>query len=226
MREIFKNKGRSVASVFFSVLFSLLAVVLVAQAATTISTNISTGGTLTVNGASTFGDAATDLNLSTGTPQASTTSLFTSGLSTYGNSIFGDASTDTNLFTGTLQASTTALFTGDITLYGGASGLTFSSSATTTVGFNSLAGINFDSNLFVIDPNADRLGVASSSPAQEFGVVGDVMIGSSATTTLQITSSSATKGGCIELKGADGSTIYRIYATSTGPINAEVGTCQ
>lgn len=86
--------------------------------ATTIGTNISADGTLTVSGDSTFGNAATDVNLFTGTLQASTTALFTNGLTTYGNSTFGDAAADVNLFTGTLQASTTVLFTGALTTYG------------------------------------------------------------------------------------------------------------
>ncbi|MDD5032973.1 MAG: hypothetical protein PHC85_02580 [Candidatus Pacebacteria bacterium] len=110
------------ASIAVSFLF-----VIVACGSTTISTDITTGGALTVSGNSTFGDAATDVNLFTGTLQASTTALFTSGLTTYGNSTFGDAATDVNLFTGTLQASTTALFTSGLTTYGNS---TFGDAAT------------------------------------------------------------------------------------------------
>lgn len=123
-------------------------------ASSTISTNISTDGTLTVNGNSTFGNASTDINLFTGTLQASTTALFTSGFTTFGN-------------------------------------WTVDQSATTTVTFNQ-AGINFDSNTFVIDPNANTVGVASSSPYVALGVVGTttssagVLVGANGSAITQI----------------------------------------
>ena len=128
-------------------IFTLILGVALAMAvsvwATSIGTDISVDGQLTITGASTFtgavtangnvtlGNASTDINLFTGTLQASTTALFTTGLTTYGNSTFGDAAADINLFTGTLQASTTALFTGPLTSYGdstfGANGTSFTS---------------------------------------------------------------------------------------------------
>jgi len=129
--------------------------------ATSIGTNVIVGGTLTVDGNSTFGNAAADVNLFTGTVQASTTALFTNGVITYGNSTFGDAAADINLFTGTLQASTTALLTGGVTFYGN---LTFDRSATTTVTL-SQTGLNFDADTFVIDPNSNRVGIGDLSPA-------------------------------------------------------------
>ena len=63
--------------------------------ATSIGTNVSVDGTLTTsgaatfNGGTTFGNAATDVNLFTGTLQASTTALFTSGLTSYDRIILG-----------------------------------------------------------------------------------------------------------------------------------------
>ncbi len=87
-----------------TVVLSTLFAVGVVSAATTISTNISTGGTLTVTGAvttagdGTFGDAATDLNIFTGTLQASTTALFTSGFTTYGNLTVDKLATTTVTF--------------------------------------------------------------------------------------------------------------------------------
>ncbi|KKW27721.1 MAG: hypothetical protein UY71_C0038G0004, partial [Parcubacteria group bacterium GW2011_GWB1_52_7] len=63
--------------------------------ATSIGTNVSVDGTLTTSGAATFngnttfGNAATDVNLFTGTLQASTTALFTSGLTSYDRIILG-----------------------------------------------------------------------------------------------------------------------------------------
>lgn len=131
------------------------------------STSLFTSG-LTTYGGSTFGDAAGDINLFTGTLHASSTALFTSGLTTYGNSTFGDAAEDINLFTGALHASSTALFTSGLTTYGN---LTINQAATTTVTFNS-AGINFDANTFVLDPNANRIGVLTATPNTAFEVVG------------------------------------------------------
>lgn len=88
----------------------------VAGASSTISTNISTGGTLTVTGASTL--------------------------------------------TGEVQASSTALFGGTSTFYGN---VVYDKAATTTVTYNQ-AGINYDSDTFVIDPNANKVGMATSAP--------------------------------------------------------------
>jgi ethanolamine utilization microcompartment shell protein EutS len=172
LSKVFSAKGP--LSFVLLVLAAVMLVVGVVEAATTISTNISTGGTLsvtgatTLNGNTTLGNAATDVNLFTGTLQASTTALFTSGFTTYGNSTFGDAATDTNIFTGTLQASTTALFTGAVTMYGN---LTVDKSATTTVTFSD-EGINFDANTFVIDPNANRVGILTATPSAAFEVSG------------------------------------------------------
>ncbi len=118
------TKLKLILQISISTIVTALAVIGIVNAATTIGTNINTGGTLTVSGAntfngnSTFGDAAGDVNLFTGTLQASTTALFTNGLTAYGNSTFGDAAADVNLFTGTLQASTTALFTNGLLTYG------------------------------------------------------------------------------------------------------------
>ena len=83
--------------------------------ATSIGTNISADGTLTVNGNSTFGNAATDINLFTGTLQASTTALFTSGLTAY--AAVESAITRATGATGSFQN-----FAGDLTYQGGAGG--------------------------------------------------------------------------------------------------------
>lgn len=104
-------------------------VVAVVWGATTVGSNISTGGTLTVTGASTLsGDlkvggyatttAATGAFATLGPINASSTSFFTGAATFYGSNVFGDAAADINLFTGTLQASTTALFTSGLTSYG------------------------------------------------------------------------------------------------------------
>lgn len=126
--------------------------------ATTIGTNVTVTGALTVNGNSTLGDAAADVNLFTGTLQASTTALFTSGFTTYGN-------------------------------------WTVDQSATTTVTFNQ-AGINFDAGTFVIDPNANRVGIGTTTPGSFLSVhsIGNFVVGATSTiyTPLTFTSFSAT----------------------------------
>jgi hypothetical protein len=62
------------------------------------------------------------------------------------------------------------------------------------------------------------------------GVTGDVSVGSSATTTVFIDSTTADTGGCLQMRGSDG-VIYRAYitATSTGDVAEWVfgaGICQ
>ncbi|MBI4134778.1 MAG: hypothetical protein HY471_01565 [Candidatus Sungbacteria bacterium] len=152
--------------------------------ATTIGTNISADGTLTVNGGSTFGDAAADVNLFTGTLQASTTALFTGNITTYGAlNTFGDAATDVNLFTGTVNASTTALFDGAITMngnvtVGNAAADSFTlNAATTTITAGSLSAhaiATSSANIPFLrfDTSTYRIGIGTTSPAVTFSVGG------------------------------------------------------
>ncbi|OHB17295.1 MAG: hypothetical protein A2749_00840 [Parcubacteria group bacterium RIFCSPHIGHO2_01_FULL_45_26] len=162
-------------------ILACLSITGIISAATTISTNIDTGGNLSVTGgttltgavaatgAVTLGDAATDVILSTGIFQASSTALFGGAVTTYANSTFGDAATDISLFTGRLHASSTALLSFPVSFY---DSLTFASTtATTTVSFTS-TGINFDSNTFVLDPNSNRIGILTATPAYSFEVNG------------------------------------------------------
>jgi len=85
-------KSKLVLQVVMSSLVATLATAAIVAATTTIGANISTGGTLTVTGATalngntTLGNAATDVNLFTGTLQASTTALFT-GATTFYNTV-------------------------------------------------------------------------------------------------------------------------------------------
>ena len=205
--------------------------------ATSIGTNLSVDGTVTVTGASTFngnvtlGDAATDINLFTGLLHASTTALFTTGITTYGNSTFGDASTDTNIFTGTLQASTTALFTGASTFYGNVTmGDSADDAFTLTAGTSTLSRTsNTMAHSFAtssaavpflgFDTTNYRIGIGSSTPAATFSVggAGTLTVGAAApigTSTVTISSSGASQGGCINLRATDG-TMIRIYATTS-----------
>src|SRR3989344_6624375 len=200
---MYKLHNTKVGSVGLSVLSAVFAVSFLAYA-TSIGTNLSVTGTATLS----------DTLAVTGA------STFTGDVTANGSGTFGNAATDIFLFTGDLHASTTALFTNGFTTYGH---WIVDQAATTTVTF-SQAGMNFDSNTLVIESGGNRVGVASSSPMQELGVVGDIAAGSAATTTLQLTTSSATIGGCIDMKSATG-TAYRMYigsndiATTTGVAN-------
>src|SRR3990167_6655123 len=178
IRKLLESK---ILSTGLSITLSFLLVTLITYSASTISTNITTGGSLTVSGASTFGDASTDVNLFTGTLQASTTALFTSGFTSFG----------------LIQA------------YSTSANLLINGFATTTA---SNGNIETEGTLTVERGIATSLGVASTSPSQELGIVGDIIAGSGATTTLILSSSFANTGGCIQLEGANG-TMFKIYAT-------------
>jgi len=120
------------------------------------------------------------------------------------------------------------LFTNGFTSYGliqassTSANLLINGFATTTASNGNIAT---EGTITVESGIATSLGVASTSPSQELGVVGDVIAGSGATTTLILSSSLANTGGCIQLEGANG-TMFKIYATTTGPLIATSGTCQ
>ncbi len=169
MKTFFKS--RSFFSSLVSVILSVFLVASVTFAATTISTNINTGGTLTVTGASTLtgavttagavtlGDAAADAIVITG--NASTTNALTVGGVLYvsGNAVFCFYSTTTsggNFSTlGTIVGSSTAQITGAFTTYGNvtlgdaqadtltvnAGTLTYGSAATTTIVSSNLGSL-------------------------------------------------------------------------------------
>ncbi|MEK7498998.1 MAG: hypothetical protein AAB649_00135, partial [Patescibacteria group bacterium] len=113
---MYKLHNTKVVSVTLSVLTAVFAVSVIAYAATTIGTNLSVDGTatvtgnstlsgtlsvtgastltgaLTANGDGTFGNASTDIFLFTGRLHATTTALFTDGLTAYGNILTSAAS--------------------------------------------------------------------------------------------------------------------------------------
>lgn len=233
----------------FALVLGLMLAAGISVWATTIGNNVDVTGTFTVNGNSTFGDTSSDVNLFTGTLQASTTVLFTGAVTTYGNSTFGDASTDVNLFTGTLQASTTALFTGAVTTYGNVTlgdaagdtftvtgnSITYSNAGTTSIpsdangwtyatSSSAFPFVKFDtSNVFV--------GIATSAPAATLDIGGDGSVAitaatGTATSTLRLQSRGATRGGCIEFESPAGNAIFRLYATSAQLAYFESGPCR
>ena len=246
--------------------------------ATSIGTNISVTGTLTVDGNSTLGNASDDINLFTGRLQASTTALFTSGFTTYGNwtvdqsatttvtfnqaglnfdsgtlmvdaynnriglgtttpgttlALNGAAHFNSTLIVGdTLTATSTALLAtaggnvgvgsttpgsilavqnvanfriGTSTIYGGlnVNSIAATSTATSTIDYGT-----------TLSRVGGSVGIATTTASKTLSVGGDGMFGTSATTSVIVTSTSSTAGGCIQLKGTDG-TMIRIYATTT-----------
>ena len=149
MKNLHSKKGLLFNALLSSALTALFVTATV-SAATTISTNINTGGTLTVTGASTLtgavttagdvtlGDAGADVITITG--NASTTNSFEVGNFLYVNGYATTTGTNGNFATlGTIVGSSTAQFTGALTSYGsvtlgdaGADAITLTGNASTT----------------------------------------------------------------------------------------------
>jgi len=163
-----RTRVRHYTSVVLAVAVSFFFVSLTVYSASTISTNISTGGGLTVSGASTLSGA-----VAAGSTLTVASTLGVTGL-------------------------------------------------TTMAGFISTASSTVSAQLEV-----DTFGVATSTPSQEVGIIGDAILNSSATTTLIIESSGTGVGGCIQMRGAiaAGGGMYRIYINqgSTTPTLGQPG---
>ena len=185
---------RKYISVFFSVTAAVMVVALVGYAATTISTNITTGGTLTVSGASTL----TGLGTFTGgfVSQASSsvgTTLGVGGLSTFGGFISTASSTAGAAFT-------TA---GLSTFEAGA----ISRASSTVVGAFNVTGTT---------------GVATNTPGTTFSVGGDARMGSRTSTTTLFLNSFA-GGSCIQFNDVSASTTYRLFVNSNATSTDSTG---
>ncbi len=195
LRDITKSLSLTVLSFF------LVAGVL--YSATTIGSNITTAGTLSVTDTSTLtGAVTTGAALTVGTT-----------LTVTGNTTLANASSTV------LTVSGASYLVGN-TSFNGFATTTASTGAFATAGHSTLTTAS--TTALSVD---NTLGVASSTLAAELGVVGDGHFGSAATTTLTLSSSRAVTGGCLELEGANG-TMFKIYATTTGPLIATSGTCQ
>ena len=112
-----------------------------------------------------------------------------------------------------------------------------STTATTTIstgGFQ--VGQAGASAAFTVGQSATTsVGVGTSTPStHQFGVTGNALIGGTVgTTTLAISSATAGVGGCIEMRAASSSTMFRIYLGNKGPdgnnttgLMIEPGTCR
>lgn len=196
--NIERVKGKTYATAAFSVLLSFFLVFVSVYSATTISTNVSTGGTLGVTGVSTLAGAvyASSTLQATGAARFystvtvdgtlnATSSLAVTGLSRFYNSVgVGTDTPASNLsVVGTFQTGGQAIFGGAIT------------TATSS------------------------LGIASTSPAAEVSAV------SAGTSTLYLYSSASTAGGCIELTNPK-AVHYRLYVNPNGGLQTETGSCK
>ncbi len=181
-------------AIFASIALSVLVVCAVVSGATTISTNITTGGSLEVGTTSTLTGvvtASTGLTVTTGGLTVTAGGLtVTAGATTIGSTL------DVTGLTTMGFASTT----GDVTVVGDIFVGVGGGKATTTAATGNFTTIG-------------KIGVGTSTPVKQVSLDG------TATTTLRIMTGTAKYGGCIELQGVDGLP-YRLYvqkgtATST-----------
>jgi hypothetical protein len=233
-------KRYNIYGIALAVVFSVAFVALGVGAATTISTNISTDGTLTVTGASTLSGALTvsgasthngDVTLGDAVTDSVTATAYFTQLrigtgSTFGN--IGTVGADELGVEGAVEIDGIAYLDG---------GAIAAASSTASAAFNVHGVLTASSTLLV--GSAATFGstvtvnsAASTTPAQELTVSGDAMLTSAATSTVVFDSTDAESGGCVQLQGTDGS-VYRIYiaATSSASVDfrnlvVEAGACQ
>lgn len=182
--------------------FALFLAAGLAQAATTISTNVSTGGTLSVTGLSSLAFASsTLLSANSAYFGASATSTFSSaGALTLAGALSGTSgSFSTTLgVTGATTLSSTLAVTGATTL-----------SASTTVG---------TATLFAGD-DMNRVGAGTTTPLDLLHVENQT-----ATTTVVVSTGAATKGGRLIIEDVDGAGCTEVSALN-GVLAAKTVTC-
>lgn len=189
--------------------FALFLAAGLAQAATTISTNVSTDGTLSVTGASTLTGLTSMIQASstrfsvhdTAYFGGTATSTFSSaGALTLAGALSGTSGSFSTTFgvTGATTLSSTLAVTGATTL-----------SASTTVGA---------ATLFAGD-DLNRVGVGTTTPLDLFHVENQT-----ATTTAVISTGAAAKGGRIILEDVDGAGCTEVSALN-GTLTAKTVTC-
>src|SRR3989338_10664440 len=216
--SIFRRDG--VLPVTIAVVASMLFVVMSTSAATTISTDITTGGAV----------------YATGTLQA------TGAVITYGAGTFGDAAGDFQILGGQLQASSTALFGGAVTTYGNATlGDAVGDSVTANAYFTQLrigTGTTFDqigtvgADELGVEGNAEidgtlSIGTAASTTALRVGndqvsTISGLIFGFCNIPNTAITSTSSSYADCSGATGVTSS--YRVFvqATSSLPVGLHI----
>ena len=202
----FKKMFRKENSVLFFFAFIAGAVLMIGGSvwATTIGDNVSVTGTFTSTGAATL----------------SSTVAVTGAATFNGNVTLGDAAADIILSTGILNASSTLAVTGVSNFY---SNVNVNGFATTTASNGNFAT---EGTIYA----SSTIGVSTSTPAQELGVLGDAFFQTpgNGTTTINLSTAATGVGSCINMRGTNG-TLFRIYATATtssyGRLVIETGSC-
>ncbi len=240
MQNHIAKRGWQLLAVGSSVVITLTVVAGMVSGATTISSNVNTGGTLTVSGASTLtGNIAAAGHIYGSSTVQATGNVFWYGVEGIGTSspaasqvlaVHGSA-----LFAGNITsvASITATGTLNVTglttlVYASTTGLSVANGNNNLLvgGYatTSAANGNITSAGSIVASSTSStlrgVGVATSTPSAEFAAEG------SATTTLYLHSTAANTGACIELKSSVGGTVFRAYATAAGPLYVEVGACK
>lgn len=215
-----------------TVIISVFVMVAVAEAATTISTNIVTGGTLSVTGASTLTGAvtaganvlsdtdSTDSLGITGTRWAST---FSDNLT--GNTITLDGTTGVNVLTVTnnvADALSIVDSSGDLvvlTTTTGSEVFAVTPNSTFAGTLTATGDAIFDTTTLVVDVSANGVGFGTTTPRDLAHVES-----SSATSTLIISSGGSAVGGRLILEDHDGAGCSEI-AVLNGAVVVKTVTC-
>ena len=185
-----------------SVVAGGLFVTMAVKARTTTSTNIATDGRLLLNNAT---STITNLSMITSTTtNATTTSLGVTGLAQFTGGILANSSTSTITSLVMVDATSTSLY------------------ASGRAAFNSIFSVAATSSLATTTVNR-FLVVGSTTPQHN---TADVLIDGAATTTLQISTSLITAGGCIQMKSPTGANT-RVYVGGAGTnLVVEAGLCK
>jgi len=98
--------------------------------------------------------------------------------------------------------------------------------ATTTTATSTIAG----GLTVATSGNAAAFGVATTGPSRLLSVAGNALIGGSGTTTLTLTTSTASTGSCIEMRAGTSTQLWRMYIGTNNtvtqlPLVIEPGSC-
>jgi hypothetical protein len=220
------------AAIALSATVAVLFVVVAVEAATTISTNVVTGGTLSVTGASTLtGGATSGANVLSDTD--STDNLGITGTrwaSTFsdnftGNTITLDGATGVNILTVTdnvADALSIVDSSGDLLVFDTTTGSeSFDVTPNATfAGTLTLTGDGvFDTDTLYVDVSVDGVGMGTTTPRDVAHVENPT-----ATTTLIISTGAASKGGRIILEDHDGAGCSEVTVLN-GTLATKTVTC-